>query len=226
MAKLIWYLCFFSFANLFWISEASAADTLSHERKKHAFYLMPFNLAGDLWPGFDITWLEIGYNIRITKNQFLGVRIGNIVISNDVQKNIIFSHIDSKKSKGYNFNLEHKIMLRKKLYCSTNLFFQQTTTPREELIGTGQVYLQTHTYIVRRTVYQFLPKLGLVFFGKKHFYFDVGLGFGVKLISSKSINKVNMNDNLEREFRSNKTFDTGTKLIGRFPLQIQMGYCF
>ena len=204
--------------------QAIGSDSLSHNRK-NTFYLMPSSIGGDMWFDLNQNWLELGYTKQISNTQFIGVRIGNLIHSKSTNTGLL-NDISSGKSTGLNFNLEHKILLRKKLYYSTNFFFQETSTNRTELIDKGEINYQSNTYLVKRNVYAFIPKIGFVFLNKKHFYLDIGAGIGAQLISSKASNKLNINSNLERENISGKVFDSGQKIAGRFTLQIQLGYSF
>ena len=203
---------------------AFGSDSLSQNRK-NTFYLMPSSIGGDMWFNLNQTWLELGYTKQVTNTQFLGVRVGNIIHSKSTSTGLL-NEISSGKSTGINFNLEHKILLGKKLYYSSNFFFQETNTNRTEMINKGEINLQSNTYLVKRNVYALLPKIGFVFLNKKHFYLDIGAGIGAQLISSKASNKFNINSNLERENISGKVFDSGQKIAGRFTLQIQLGYSF
>jgi hypothetical protein len=203
---------------------AFGSDSLSQNRK-NTFYLMPSSIGGDMWFDLNQTWLELGYTKQISNTQFIGVRVGNIIHSKSTSTGLL-NDISSGKSTGFNFNLEHKILLRKKLYYSSNFFFQETSTNRKEMIDKGELYLQSNTYLVKRNVYAFIPKIGFVFLNKRHFYLDIGAGIGAQLISSKASNKFNINSNLERENISGKVFDSGQKIAGRFTLQIQLGYSF
>jgi len=192
--------------------------------KKNIIYVMPTSIVGDLWD-LSNTWLEVGYNRSLKSNQSIGLRLGVIVYSQKTTQDLL-SDIDSEKSSGFNLNAEHKIILIKKFYYSTNVSFQQTKTFRKEELNEGTPEFTINDYYVNRMVYAFIPKIGFLFINKYNLFTDVGLGVGVRYIQSKSFNKIDKTANLGREFLNDKVFDDGDKLIPRIVLQIKIGFNF
>ena len=221
--KLILFLILF-FKIVFCYSGAKALDS-TIINKKNAIYLLPSAIGGDLWADMNNVWIELGYNRFINNKHILGVRIGNIVYSKKTNQSIL-NEIDSKKSTGFNLNIEHKIMIRRKIYYSSNVFFQQTKTFREEELNLGTPTYYNNQYYVLRNVYGIIPKIGFLFINRNGFFTDIGIGFGIRFITSKSFNKIDINKNLGKEELSRKIFDIGNKITPRIVLQIKLGYAF
>lgn len=213
----------FAFIGLSFFSLKASDSTLT--KKKNILYLLPTNVGGDLWTDMNDYWAEVGYNRLINNKCILGIRIGKIIYSQKTNKSLL-SDLDAEKSTGFNFNIEHKTILKKRFYYSTNIFVQQTKTYRTEQINFGSQNFYTNEYYVLRKVYGLVPKVGFIFINKYNFYIDAGIGVGGRYITSRSFNKINKNGNLEKEEFSRKVFDEGNKITQRIVFQIKIGYAF
>jgi len=216
-------LCFLNFQ---FYTKAQNKDSVL-VKKKNIVYLHPSAIGGDMFWNLENFWMEFGCIRRFPKiyNSIIDVKFGIIIYSNPTGISLL-NDIVSKSTHGFNLNLEHKIILVKKLYYSTNLFYQNTKTFRE---GEYDKYskVSDNTYTVIRSVYCFYPKIGFQFINRKNnIYTDIGFGAGIRYVSSNSINKINSNINSGYETFVNKEFDKGSKIAQKFYLQIKIGYNF
>lgn len=190
---------------------------------------MPSAVGGDLYWDLDNFWIEVGYGriLNRSASQLFDLKVGLIAYSKSVEGGLL-SQINAKNTKGFNINIEHRIILINKFYYSTNLFYQNTTTIRDgEIDYQKSKYLNDNNYKVIRNVYCVQPKIGFQFINKKNnMYTDVGLGIGIRYIQSYSINKINKDIDSGYETFANKEFDRGAKLAQKISLQIKIGYNF
>lgn len=209
---------------------------LPHEMKKNFLYIMPVtSLLGEGWLALGI-WAGMGYDRLILSKVpvIVGARLGMIIISEPNENNTggyFYTSIPhTERSAGVKLNLEHKLLFKKKLYYSSNIFSQHTTTYRKgEYIENvnGIIKLNDNKYKVNRTVIAFIPKIGFMFVNKYGLFTDVGLGIGVRYISSFSKNKIEKQSNKDPdEYYLNKLFDDGSKIAQRITFQFKIGYNF
>lgn len=215
---------------------------LPHEMKKNFIYVMPLtSFYGDGWVALG-AWVDICYdrlNYRLEKKTYIGgVRLGVIIASSPtkgVNDDILsgsfpwrtISH--TEKSNGFRMNVEHKIILKKKLYYSTNFFFQHTTTYRNgEYLQNGLNAVNDNKYRVNRTVTALIPKIGFMFVNKYGLFTDIGLGIGVRYIYSFAKNKKDKQTNQDSDeyYIVNKRFDEGARFAQRITFQFKIGYNF
>lgn len=204
-------------------SQTKLADSLFKE-KKNVIYWMPTSIGGDLFWEFDNYWIEMGFSRQINNSNLLDLSVGEIVHSSK-SKQGLFDEIDGIKSKGTKINLEHKLIFKKNFYYSTNLYYQQTSTIREEQFWTDSEQI-TNQYTVKRNVFGLVPKIGYMFVSSWKIYTDIGIGAGISYISSHSYGKIDEFGNLGKESFANKIFDTGSKFAQRIVLQFKIGYNF
>lgn len=207
-------------------AECQSKDSLASE-KKNIIYVLPTAVGGDLFWDLNNFWIEMGYGRLLNGKHLVDIKIGTIVYSKTTFGDLL-SEISAKYSKGYNINIEYKILLKRRFYFSSNLFYQMTITTREkEFDREVHKYISDNSYSVVRNVYCVYPKIGYQFVnGKNHIFTDIGLGIGARYIHSYSINKINTNINSGYETFSMKEFDRGSKIAQKFYLQIKVGYNF
>ena len=224
--KIVVGVLLFSFTQHF--SKAQNVDSNLITRK-NIIYIMPSAVGGDLYWDLDNFWIEVGYGriLNRSASQLFDLKVGLIAYSKSVEGGLL-SQINAKNTKGFNINIEHRIILINKFYYSTNLFYQNTTTIRDgEIDYQKSKYLNDNNYKVIRNVYCVQPKIGFQFINKKNnMYTDVGLGIGIRYIQSYSINKINKDIDSGYETFANKEFDRGAKLAQKISLQIKIGYNF
>lgn len=214
-------MCFFAFD-----IKSEKKDSLLG-KKNNIIYILPTAVFGDLWAELNNYWLELGYARKLSRSNdnFVDIKFGIIVYSTSTRIDIL-TNFSSKSSTGYNLNLEHRVILVKKFYYSTNLFYQQTRTIRE---GEYHMYnkVSNNTYKVIRNVYCILPKIGFQFINRKnHIYTDVGLGIGIRYVQSFSAGKINNEIFSGRELFVDKDFDKGSQFAQRVSFQVKIGYNF
>ncbi len=201
-------------------------------KTRNIIYIMPTALIGDnMTTDLDIIWLVMGYDHRITKTNFVGVNIGAIISSKDVTANNIpfpyGSFISSNKTTGVNMSLEHKIILRKKFYYSTNLFYQHTKTYCPETVYTSAGFVSySHQYYVNRDVVALTPKIGFMFINKHHLFTDFSVGVGIRYITSHTFDKVGALSTTAIESITGKPFEYGSAIKPNYLIQIKIGYNF
>lgn len=212
------------------------------EMKKHFLYVMPLtSFYGDGWLALG-AWMDLCYDrIKQTEGnriQIYGVRLGVIVASyptKGVNDDILSGSFPwrtiphTEKSNGFRINAEHKILLRRKFYYSTNLFFQNTTTHRKgEYLKNDQLAVNENRYKVNRSVIALIPKIGFMFVHKSGLFTDIGLGIGARYVYSYNINKINHQTNQDSDeyYISNKLFDEGGSFAQRITFQFKLGYNF
>lgn len=195
-------------------------------KKKNILYLLPTAIGGDMFWNLENYWIEFGYLRKLSKtNDILDLKMGIIARSNSTGISLL-NDIVSKSTRGFNLNFEHKIILIKKFYYSTNLFYQYTKTTREGEYDKYSI-VSDNIYSVVRNVFCLYPKIGFQFINQKNNIFtDIGFGAGIRYVSSYSINKINTNINSGYESFVDKEFDKGSKLAQKFYLQIKIGYNF
>jgi hypothetical protein len=212
------------FSNLLF-GEVVKKDSLE-TTKYNYIYLVPTSIAGDLFWDLDNYWIEVGYEREIKRNNYISVKLGGIFFSQPTSVSLL-TKINSKKTVGYNFNLEYKKVFYKKLYYSVNLIYQMTNTQRNGIFDAKSYsFISDENYNVYRAVYCLLPKLGFHLVNKKQIYTDVGIGFGIRLIDSYSDNKSNTDVDSGNETMANKEFDKGAKFAQKISFQIKLGYNF
>lgn len=217
---------FFCFAK----AQNNDSMDLKKSDKRNIIYIMPTSIGGDMYWDLENFWLEFGYArkfIRVRQN-YVDLKFGVIVYSSPTYAGGFFSSINSLKTKGFNLNIEHRIILIKKFYYSTNIFYQNTRTIRNgEYNRDRYTYVSDNNYTVIRNVYCLQPKIGFQFIKQKNnIYADVGLGIGIRYIQSHTINKINTDINSGYETFANKEFDRGSKFAQRISFQIKVGYNF
>lgn len=199
-------------------------DSIFRLKKNYLFFL-PSAIGGDLWSNLNNIWIELGYDHHLNNKHILGIKIGAIVYSKANNQDL-FNNISAGESTGLNLSLEHKIMLKNKIYYSTNFCYQSTKTNRIEELFKGTINYRANQYIVNRTVFSIIPKVGFIFFNKKNIFIDLGLGVGVRYIVSRSNGKMDHSENLQKENFTEHIFDDGNKFAQRIVLQIKFGYNF
>ncbi len=194
--------------------------------KSNYIYIVPSSIGGDLFWDLDNYWIEVGYEREIKSNNFISLKLGGILFSQPTSISLL-TEINSKKTVGYNLNLEYKKVFYKKLYYSVIFFYQMTNTHRNGIFDEkSHSFISDENYNVHRVVYCLAPKLGFHLVNKKYLYTDVGIGFGIRLIDSHSNNKSKPNVNSGNETMSNKEFDKGAKFAQKISFQIKLGYNF
>lgn len=217
-------LCFLHFQ---FYTKAQNKDSILVD-KKNIVYILPTAIGGDLFWDMDNFWVEMGYCRKLqNKNNYFDIKIGTIFYSKPSYRDLL-SDISSKNTKGFNINIEHKIILKKRFYYSSNIFYQLTNTMREkEFDNNTHKYISDNSYTVIRSVYCVYPKIGFQFINRKNnIYTDIGFGAGIRYVNSHSVNKINTNINSGYETFVNKEFDNGGKIAQKFYLQIKIGYNF
>jgi len=207
-------------------SIAQNKDSIS-VNKKNVVYLLPTAIGGDMFWNLENYWIEFGYSRKLSmiSNSVFDLKLGIIVRSNPTGISLL-NDIVSKSTRGFNLNFEHKIILVKKFYYSTNLFYQYTMTLREGEYDKYSI-VSDNIYSVVRSVYCLYPKIGFQFINARNNIFtDIGFGAGIRYVNSYSVNKINANINSGYESFVNKEFDKGSKIAQKFYLQIKIGYNF
>lgn len=218
------------------------------EMKRNFFYVKPVSTLGEGLLNLGI-WIGtgLGYDrlfIRTIKNPYvIGFRVGILAISssNENSKGDLFltKIPHSKSSIGISFNIEHKLLMKKKFYYSTNYFIQKTTTQR---LGeyVEDIKISDNAYKVHRFVGVIMPKLGLLFVNNYGLYTDIGFGAGLRYIYSFSVNKINKEANKDIDEYPNfftltfadkftgasKLFDEGGRVTPKLSFQLKLGYNF
>lgn len=198
------------------------------EMKNNFVYIMPTSIGGDLFFDLQNFWLETGYcrKIAAKRIQYVDIKLGVIALSQSSRRAFPYG-LNAKKSNGFNLNLEHKIILIKKFYYSSNLFYQRTITIRDgEYDESIHKNVSENNYKVLRSVYCIQPKVGFMFVNKFRLYTDVGLAIGIRYVQSNTIDKINTNISSGRETFVNKEFDKGAAFAQKISLQIKIGYNF
>jgi hypothetical protein len=212
--------------SLFCLFTLTCVGQESSDRKpvnKNYLYIVPTSIKGDLPLGLNNFWAELGYQRHINKKHLLSVNIAYIVASKE--SNSLMS-MDALGSSGAKVSVEHKFLIKDKLYYSTELRNQYTVTIREETIITDSDNLYMSQYSVGRYVLAIIPKVGVQFIAKHNLYFDCSFGAGARYISSYSSGKEFTDPNPYREPIWNKKFDSGSKIVPRFLLTLRVGYNF
>ncbi len=206
--------------SIFFTQFLNAQDSVEI-KKRNTIYLIPTAIAGGM---FDVNsiWAVIGYQYKINKKCFIGISTGTTIYSEPVKSADIIGWA-SDKTTGYNVNIEHKLLLKKRFYYSTNLFYQNSKTSRSESIHDNTA---THEYYVKRYVYSITPKVGFVFINKYHVFTDVGIGVGVKHITSRTVNKETPLSATDKEMFNGKTFEFGSRTLPNLLIQLKLGYNF
>lgn len=205
-------------------AQAKTFDSLFTENK-NVIYWMPTSTPGDLALNLNNYWIEMGYSRSLKNRNLLDFSFGIIVHTLETGKDL-FNNINAIKSTGTKFNLEHKILFKRNFYYSNNIYYQQTTTIREETQNLGWPEEIPNQYTVKRNVFGLVPKFGFMHVTKWNIYSDIGIGAGIRYISSRSYNKMNESGNLGKEILTDKIFDTGNKFAQRIVLQFKIGYNF
>jgi hypothetical protein len=203
---------------IFLISQfANASDSLNIRR--HTIYFIPTGLLFTDWVANDI-WLFLGYDYQINKKQFIGVNIG-AVIEYEKAGWYDFLATPAEKITGYSINIEHKIIIKKRFYYSTNLLYRQTKFYEKETFSNGI----EHQYYILNDIAGLIAKGGFVFFSNKHLFSDIGVGLGVKYINGKTIDRltqptISIGDNQGNIFGDESVFKPS------FTIQFKIGYNF
>ena len=219
------------FIVVFSFSKAKGVDSLLVKRK-NIVYVLPTAIAGDLLWELENFWIEAGYARKYSKEnskiaKYLDVKLGAIVYSSPTYGGGLVGDINARSSKGYNINIEQKIVFENNFYYSTNIFYQYTSTLRD-----GERNAETHglisenNYTVKRNVYCLQPKVGFHLVYPGHFYFDIGLAAGIRYVESHSLGKINTHVNSGYETLVKKEFDKGAAFAQRISFQIKLGYHF
>lgn len=197
--------------------------------KKHLifFYNIPTSIAGSTWGDIDALWCEIGYGYVAKRHGFF-YDVKALVKSYPSNGGGYFwKSIGQLHSTGLSTSFEYKRVLNRKFYFGAQFYMQTTKTTREETyLQDGSNSEITSQYLVTRNEFGILPKFGFLCFDKKDLSCDIGLGCGLRFISSKAEGKMNHEENDEKEFLANKVFDHGQKFAQRISLQFRVGYAF
>lgn len=191
-------------------------------------YLMPSSIGGDMFWDLQNYWIEagVGYSYGKDSSNIQDLKLGIICYSKP-SYNDITSGLSAKKSTGFNFNIEEKKIVKRHFYISANFFYQHTKTIREgEFDRDNYIFLSNNSYQVIRNVICLYPKMGFQFINKRRIYSDIGIGAGLRYITSFSKNKIHNEINSGYETFSNKEFDKGSKLAQKIYFQIKIGYYF
>jgi len=203
-----------------------AQDSIPKEKKDvHSIYVVSTAIPGNLWIDLDNFWLEFGYSIRKNKSVY-AFGTGFIVHSESSSEKGLWREVDQLHSRGYFLSVEYKYLLTKSFFVGAEIYWQNTTTVREQ----DGHYFQNSTvksqYLVARSELGLVPTFGFVFANKRKAFCEVSTGFGVRHVWSRSSGKQVATENLEKEVFMNKIFDEGAKTAQRFTFQIKLGYSF
>ena len=204
----------------------SQKDTLLF--KKNFVYIKPFVLSSDVMQLNDL-WASIGYDRMINKKNSIGFCIETIFHSKPSTAVFYGSGLNVEKSNGMRYNLEWKHFLKKRIYFSSNLLYQSTTSKSEETVVNYNLMFPVaieNEYQVKRSAFSVLPKIG-VFWKKPNncFFMDFSIGIGLKYISSKTYNKVNALSQ-DKESYSGKFFEYGSLWTYHPAFHIKTGFNF
>lgn len=193
--------------------------------RKNYIFIEPTYVLGDLFFDLNNIWLVLGYQRRLNDKNYLDSRFGFIVKSYETPGSLV-SPLNQLQSKGNLISIGHKYLMKDKLFYMTTLFIQHTRTIREESIEYAPGEWTRSPYSVNRFVAGLTPNLGRHFVGPKHVFCDISFGIDIRYISSSSLGKKEVNNNLDREFVSKKIYDDGSLIAPNFPIQFKIGYNF
>lgn len=200
-------------------------DEHPKEQKSTSYfvYVVPTSIPGNMID-LDNFWIQGGYGWLKNKSMYC-FDIGAIVHSMPTKGGgYIGADLTQIMSNGYTLSFEHKFFFSKRFYYATQLNFQSMSTQRSEVTT---IHPQGGVpYVVSRKELGLIPKIGFALVARKKFFLDIGIGGGVRYISSKNREKQNPLGNLQKEYFSNKVFDSGNKIAQRIMLQIRTGYSF
>ena len=197
------------------------------ENTLHFFYIVPTSIAGSTWSDIDAFWCEIGYGHVVKKHGFFYDVKALVKSYPNNGGGYFWKSIGQVQSSGLSTSFEYKRILNRKFYFGIQFYGQTTKTARKETyLQEGADSETTSQYLVKRNEFGILPKFGILFVTKGDMSCDIGLGCGLRYISSKSDGKKNPEGNNEKEYLTNKVFDHGQKFAQRISLQFRVGYAF
>ena len=195
-------------------------------------YVLPTAVGGDLFWDLENFWIETGYAREYGKENrkttnYLDIKLGAIIYYKPTHGGGLVGNINARFSKGYNLNVEQKIIFKNNVYYSTNVFYQYTSTLRDgERNAETHILINENNYTVKRSVYCLQPKVGIHLTYPNHFYFDIGLAAGIRYVESHSLGKINTHINSGYETLVKKEFDKGSAFAQKISFQIKLGYHF
>lgn len=197
------------------------------EKTLHFVYIVPTSMCGSTWADIDALWCEIGYG-HVAKRHGFFYDVKALYKSYPSNgSSILRDGISQVHSTGLSTSFEYKQLLTRRFYIGAQFYAQTTKTARKETyLQEGANSETTSQYLVKRNEFGILPKFGILFVTKGDMSCDIGLGCGLRYISSKSDGKKNPEGNNEKEYLTNKVFDHGQKFAQRISLQFRVGYAF
>lgn len=208
---------------LFFTNVLLAQDKVPDETKLsgHFLYIVPTSAPGNMMD-LNNFWIQTGYGWLKSRSMYC-FDLGVIVLSMPTSGGgYAWSNLTQISSNGYALSFEHKYFITKRFYYASQINFQHMKTKRDEI--TPAVPQGKSSYFVFRNEIGFIPKIGFAFITKGKLSCDIGLGVGIRYISSKSQGKLNPSGNLQKEYFANKVFDSGNRIAQRIMFQFRVGY--